>query len=355
MIPRPIDELSRLEALHAYQLLDTPVDDDFSLLTELAAALCDAPYSFVSLVDGDRVWYKSTYGIQTVQAPRDDSYCSWAILEQTELVITDVRADARTANMAITAQDPPYRMYAGVNLTTCDGYRVGVLCVADTQPRDMTERQLGLLRRLARQVITLMELRRVDRELKTALTDVTRLANEDELTGLKNRRAWLEVARHQLQMSKRLGTPMSILMLDVDHFKSVNDTHGHPMGDAVLRSLGKLLTLCLRETDTPGRMGGEEFAVLIPGTDAMGAARIAETLRNAVALESIQDGAVELQVTVSIGVVSVQNPAKDLALDTLMRTADQALYTAKQTGRNRVVMADGIRAYVGSDREPETE
>lgn len=349
MIPRPMDESSRLDALHAYQLLDSQADEDFDLLTELAAELCEAPYSFVSLVDEERVWYKSSFGTQAVQAPRDDSYCSWAILEQTELVIADVREDVRTANMPITANNKEYRMYAGVNLTTDDGYRVGVLCVVDTQPRNLTERQLGLLRKLARQVITLMELRRLDRELRDALSAVTRLANEDELTGLKNRRAWMEEARHQLQLSKRLGTPLSILMLDVDHFKSVNDTHGHPVGDAVLRSLGKLLTLCLRETDTPGRMGGEEFAVLIPGTDATGAARIAETLRNAVALENIQDGSVELQVTVSIGVVSVQNPAKDLALDTLMRTADQALYTAKQTGRNRVVMAEGIREFPTGD------
>jgi diguanylate cyclase (GGDEF)-like protein len=206
----------------------------------------------------------------------------------------------------------------------------------------LTERQLSLLRRLARQVISLMELRRMERELKEALVNVSRLANEDDLTGLKNRRAWMDEAQQQLQLAKRLKTPLSVLVLDVDHFKKVNDTHGHPAGDAVLRGLGQLLSLCLRVTDIPGRLGGEEFAVLAPGTDAKGALQIAETLRNAIAQERIEDAGLSLQVTASIGVASMPAGLPDVDLDDLMRAADQALYSAKQSGRNRVVAADSV-------------
>lgn len=340
MIPRPLHEAARLRALRAYQLLDTQADADFDLLTELAAELCGVPYSFVSLVDEDRVWYKSSYGKNIVQSPRDEDYCSWAILEEHELLLPDLLADARTASLPPTVQDAQYRMYNGVNLTTSDGFRVGVLCVLDTRPHALTERQLSLLRRLARQVISLMELRRMERELKEALVTVSRLANEDDLTGLKNRRAWMEEAQQQLQLAKRLKTPLSILVLDVDHFKKVNDTHGHPAGDAVLRGLGQLLSLCLRTTDTPGRLGGEEFAILAPGTDAKGALQIAETLRNAIAQERIEDAGLTLQVTASIGVASMPAGLADVDLDSLMRAADQALYGAKQSGRNRVVAAE---------------
>lgn len=342
MIPRPPDEPLRLAALHNYMLLDTQADDEFDLLTELAAELCGVPYSFVSLVDEDRVWFKSRYGSDTVQMPRDQDYCAWSILEAEELSIPDLTADARTATLPSTLSGPQFRMYNGVNLVNADGYRVGVLCVMDTQPRKLTPNQHRLLRRLARQVIALMELRLMQRELKDALVKVSRLANEDELTGLHNRRAWLAQARNQMQLAMRLGSPLSVLMLDVDHFKRVNDDYGHPAGDAVLRALGQLLAASLRGTDVAGRLGGEEFAVLLPGSDAAGAARVAEGLRQLVEQETIQDSGLVLQVTVSIGSASLGHTKPDEALDALgglMRAADQALYTAKRSGRNCVAVA----------------
>ncbi len=340
MIPRPPDEMLRLTALHRYLLLDTQAEADFDLLTELAAELCGTPYSFVSLVDAERVWYKSSFGkSKAIQMPRDQDYCSWAILEEHELIIPDLTADARTAELSTTTKGPQFRMYGGVNLVSADGYHVGVLCVLDTKPRQLTEHQLGLLRRMAHQVISLMELRVLERELQSALLKVSRLANEDELTGLKNRRAWMEEARQQLQLSHRLGTPLGLLMLDVDHFKKINDTHGHPVGDTVLRALGQLLPRALRTTDIAGRLGGEEFAVLLPGTDAAGALRIAENLRLAVEHEPIRDAELSLRITVSIGVSHVAAADEVHALDTLVRAADAALYAAKKAGRNQVAGA----------------
>ncbi len=339
MIPRPPDESLRLAALQNYMLLDTQADDAFDLLTELAAELCGVPYSFVSLVDADRVWFKSRHGSHTMQVPRDEDYCAWSILEPEGLNIPDLTADPRTAALGATTGGPQYRMYSGVNLVNADGYRVGVLCVLDTQVRHLTPNQQHLLRRLARQVVALMELRLQERGLQEALAEVSRLANEDELTGLRNRRAWMAEARSQLQLARRLGSTLSMLMLDVDHFKKINDTHGHPAGDAVLRGLGQLLARALRRTDVAGRLGGEEFAVLLPGSDVYGAARVAENLRQRVADEPLRDGERSLHVTVSIGVANIAVVQADDDLDALMRAADKALYTAKQTGRNRVAMA----------------
>lgn len=341
MIPRPPDEPQRLAALHNYMLLDTQADDAFDLLTELAAELCGAPYSFVSLVDEDRVWFKSRYGNKAVQLPRDEDYCAWSILEDSELNIPDLSADPRTATMANTVSGPQFRMYNGVNLISAGGHRVGVLCVMDTQPRQLTPNQHHLLRRLAHQVMALMELRLMDRELKAALVKVSRLANEDALTGLPNRRAWMEEAHKQMQLARRLGNSLSVLMLDVDHFKRVNDTHGHAAGDAVLRGLGKLLAGSLRGTDMAGRLGGEEFAVLLPGSDCAGANRVAEGLRQLVEVETIEEGGTQLRVTASIGVAHLADLPADADLVTLLRAADQALYSAKQSGRNAIACAPG--------------
>jgi diguanylate cyclase (GGDEF)-like protein len=224
-------------------------------------------------------------------------------------------------------------MYNGVNLTTSDGFQVGVLlCVGHQGPR-LDRAQLSLLRRAGAPSDftdgTATHGPRAERNPRHR----QRLANEDDLTGLKNRRAWMEEAQQQLQLAKRLKTPLSVLVLDIDHFKKVNDAHGHPAGDAVLRGIGQLLSMCLRVTDIPGRLGGEEFAVLAPGTDAKGALQIAETLRNAIAQERIEDAGLTLQVTASIGIASMPAGLPDVDLDDLMRAADQALYSAKRNGR----------------------
>ena len=123
-------------------------------------------------------------------------------------------------------------------------------------------------------------------------------------------------------------------MFDVDHFKRVNDTHGHPAGDAVLRHLAVLLTATFRQVDVVARVGGEEFAVLLPSTDAEGAAAVAERLRLAVKSQAVEFDGVPLRCTVSAGVATMHADLGDL--DALMKRADQALYAAKAAGRNRI-------------------
>jgi diguanylate cyclase (GGDEF)-like protein len=165
------------------------------------------------------------------------------------------------------------------------------------------------------------------------------LARNDGLTGLLNRRTIIEKATDQLARAKRSAAPTAVLLVDIDHFKSINDNHGHPTGDAALQRVAKVLRDHLRVTDELGRFGGEEFLVVLPNTDAHGARVVADKVRRSVEQDAPSDGAV-VSLTVSIGGATSEGlPAA--TFDALYAAADQALYAAKAAGRNQVCFAPG--------------
>lgn len=170
------------------------------------------------------------------------------------------------------------------------------------------------------------------------------LAVTDALTGVGNRRHLIEVGERELARMRRSGEPLCVLMLDIDHFKRINDTHGHTAGDVVLKAFARVCTETLRSLDTIGRLGGEEFAVVLPMTDLHGALELAERVRARVAAYEVDwEHAAPIRFTVSIGVAQAMMTAADFAF--LLGHADQALYVAKKSGRNRVVAAaDAIRS-----------
>lgn len=164
------------------------------------------------------------------------------------------------------------------------------------------------------------------------------LAQTDPLTQVANRGRFVEIANQELARCRRYGHPLSLWMLDIDHFKAVNDTHGHHAGDVALQSLMATSRRALRDWDVVGRMGGEEFAVLLPETDTTQALDVAERLRMAVATTDIpvEDGTV-VHLTVSTGVATANDG--DITVDSLLNRADKALYEAKRSGRDKVCVA----------------
>jgi diguanylate cyclase len=171
--------------------------------------------------------------------------------------------------------------------------------------------------------------------LRGARDEAQRQAATDSLTGIANRRHFVELAERLIAQSMRYGRPCTLLVVDVDRFKTTNDTHGHAAGDAVLRSIVSVLKRTLRESDLLGRLGGDEFAVLLPETSLAMALVTAERLRGAVQNEASQSEIRDLTLTVSIGVAALDEIAR--SLDAIHRKADAALYEAKRRGRNRVV------------------
>ena len=169
---------------------------------------------------------------------------------------------------------------------------------------------------------------------------ILRLASTDHLTGVLNRRAFIERMEAEIHRSGRQGTPFSLLLVDIDHFKEINDRFGHQAGDLVLKKFVEALSESVRPYDFVGRYGGEEFVVALAGTDGAQAGRVAERMRKGVEEMKIgqADGPQTIQITASFGVAS-SLPGAEETVDSLTRRADEAMYRAKDGGRNRVCTA----------------
>lgn len=188
--------------------------------------------------------------------------------------------------------------------------------------------------------------------LKERIAEVRNEAMCDPLTGLQNRRAFDEKLRQSLVDTQADHSPMSLLLFDIDHFKSFNDTHGHQLGDEVLRLVAGCLVECTKGRDTATRYGGEEFAIILPETDIEGALAVAEQVRETVAGKRI----IRKSSGESLGSVTLSGGAAQYiegeTLEHLIERADGALYAAKKTGRNRIEAADeqvGLRVVAGND------
>ncbi len=185
-------------------------------------------------------------------------------------------------------------------------------------------------------VSSMLRIRRLTNELEDANRQLQTMASVDPLTQLANRRVLDERLEQEFARAVRHRHPLACLMIDVDHFKRVNDTHGHVVGDRVLTHVAAAIRTTIRKTDLAGRYGGEEFLVLVPETPATGAQVLAERLRRAIAASSEGDLP---RVTVSVGIATTEGEVASSA--ELLRRADEALYAAKEGGRDRVVVAAG--------------
>ncbi|KKW93121.1 sensor domain-containing diguanylate cyclase [Sphingobium chungbukense] len=320
--PKLTDEPARLAALERYEVLDTPREPSFDRITDLVRSILGVPISAVSLVDADRQWFKSLVGLDDKETSRDVAFCNHTIRQRAPMVITDAREDARFCDNPLVTSDPNIRSYAGIPLETPDGYNIGSLCAIDTVPRQFDPGQIAILQNLAALVVEQLELRRI--------------AERDHLTGALTRRAFLSEMNRAIALFERHDRPASLLLFDIDHFKRINDTHGHPAGDQVIRGIARLCTSLQRPSDSLGRLGGEEFGILLPETAEEDAARAAQRFCDAIAATEIP-GTPPLHVTVSFGVAELRGDWP--TSESWLAVADMALYEAKRSGRNRIAIA----------------
>ncbi|MEA3391327.1 sensor domain-containing diguanylate cyclase [Sphingobium sp. CCH11-B1] len=319
------DEAGRIAALRRYDILDTPADSAFDRITDLVRTLVKVPISTVSLIDSNRQWLKSHPGLAVTETPRSVAFCDHAIRQHHPLVITDAQADPRFCNNPLVTGDPGIRSYAGVPLRTSDGYNVGSLCAIDTRVRDFAPDQLAALHGLAPIVVEQMELRL--------------LAERDALSGALTRRAFVAAVDRQIALYLRHDRPAALLLLDIDHFKAVNDTHGHPAGDMVIEAVADLCRTLSRPSDAFGRLGGEEFGLLLPETGETEAVLAAQRFCDAIAALTIPHDP-PLRVTASFGVAAI-DPHR-VTSGSWIGAADAALYAAKRGGRNRAMLAPRV-------------
>ena len=456
-MPYPENEAARLAALRDYRILDTAAEERFDRITRVLARSLGVPIALVSLVDDNRQWFKSRFGLDASETPREQAFCAHAICQSEVMVVEDATRDSRFADNPLVTGAPDIRFYAGAPLMVEGGHKLGTLCAIDRKPRQIDEEQKALLTDLAALVVDEMEMRRlveraqkaetrlvdavealpdgfvlydaedrmvlcnqrykeiyaesapamvpgatfeevirygvahgqypeaagweedwiaerlerhfnpggpIEQELpgdrwlriqerrtregglvgfrvditmlKRQRREMARLAWEDCLTGALNRRRFVELAEVEMKRALRYGGAPALLLIDLDHFKRINDTHGHAAGDAVLKSVVARWREVLRESDLLGRLGGEEFAVLLPNSDEEGAASLADRLRSATAQEPVVFEGIDLPVHISVG-ITVCEPQSD-SLENALARADAALYQAKQEGRDRCIL-----------------
>lgn len=328
--PQLHDEVARLRALQRYSVLDTGQERNFDLITELVRDLLQVPICAVSLIDEDRQWFKSKQGLAVEETPRVVAFCDHTIRSRQYLVVEDATRDARFAANPLVTSSPNIRAYAGVPLTTPEGYNVGSLCAIDRQARTFRGDELKLLERFANLVVEQLELRT--------------LAMTDSLTGALSRRGFVEAARRAFCDNLATGMTAALISFDLDHFKLVNDRFGHSCGNDVLHDIGGATLRMLRPTDRFGRLGGEEFGVLLTGVSLRQAKACAERLRKA--FEKIEHPLCG-PVTASFGVAVLE---KGISLDDWQLQVDRALYSAKEAGRNCTILFDPVRHGPTPDR-----
>lgn len=333
-------ETARLTAVRRYTILDTPPEGAFDRITRLAARLFDVPIAIVSVVDHDRIWFKSHHGLDVSEVQRAPGLCASAVLQEGPWVIENATVDPRTLANPLVVGSFGLQFYAGVPLRTHDGHNLGTLCLLDFLPRTLTATELETLEDLAAIVMSELELRLASvRELRE-IGDRFALENRqlqlmsvtDPLTGIANRRALTEGLSLAVADSAYTGLPVSVVLLDLDHFKRVNDDYGHLAGDRVLEATAALLRRHLRPGDFAARFGGEEFVLVLRQLPLHNAGDVADRIR--VALSTMPLPGLDLSITASFGVVA--HDGHETA-EALLARADAALYRAKRAGRNQVV------------------
>ncbi|KKM10862.1 hypothetical protein SY88_11460 [Clostridiales bacterium PH28_bin88] len=270
---------------------------------------------------------------------------AWDVLQREDirLIITDwimPGMDGIELCRRIRGADRPGYVY--IIMLTAKGSKEevvnGLSAGADdylTKPFDPAELQARLA--IGQRILHL------EQRLLEAKRKIEELASTDPLTGLLNRRTLMQRMEAEVERARRERQPISVVMCDIDHFKTVNDAYGHQAGDAVLREVARCLVSACRSYDIVGRYGGEEFLIVFPGTDACESMAIAERLRAKVASLLVNAGDEQnIQITASFGVATVREESAE-SIDALIGRADRALYCAKSKGRNRVCLGEVMR------------
>jgi diguanylate cyclase (GGDEF)-like protein len=328
MIPPsiPIDEARRLFALRRLQILDTAAEPVFDHITALAQKMFNAPFALISLVDKDRVWFKSKAGSDYSEAPRAISFCGHAIHDDKVFIVEDARKDERFCDNPGVIGAYYIRAYAGSPLHAPGGERIGTLCILDHCERTFTESEMHSLHMLAAIV----------EDLLCRSDDVLRTAYYDILTGLPNRLLMLDKLDLAIAHAEALQMPVAVLAVNIDQFKTINQSLGHQLGDTFLKNVARRIVDCVGSKGVVGRVGADEFVIVqMQHAPQFSLQTSLQTLSNKI-LERLAEpflfNEVEISATASIGISYFPEDGDDA--NSVLACADIALTQAREDGRN---------------------
>jgi len=310
----PRNEQSRLKSLRSLDILDTPPEERFDRYTRMAKRMFGVPIALVSLVDENRQWFKSCFGLPVRETPRDISFCGHAILGKEVFVIPDALQDERFADNPLVTEEPHIRFYAGCPLSSLDGSKLGTLCIIDQEPREFTEEDIDTLHDLASMV---------EQELAAL-----EMATVDELTGITNRRGFMSLSQYILNLCIREKLPATLAFIDLNEFKLINDTYGHAEGDRALIEFSNELKGSLRNSDLFARLGGDEFTILLANTTCDDAELVIRKLSKSLK-DYYNNSDHPYELTFSYGVVEF-NPQTHQSLEDLLHEGDELMYQKKR-------------------------
>lgn len=264
----PVNEKERLTTLHSLKILDTLPSERFDRITRMAKRIFNVPIALVSLVDKDRQWFKSCVGLDVAETPRNISFCGHAILQDDVFMVADATQDQRFANNPLVSGEPNIRFYAGQPIKASNSHVMGTLCIIDASPRTLNSYEIDMLKDLG--------------NMAEEQLHFEEASTQDELTRLKNYRGFISSGEQNLQLSRRHGLPLTLVYIDLDHFKAISKSHGYEEGNQVLLRFSKYLKRCSRASDIIGRLSEDEFVALLINTTENLAANYVDHLQDAI-------------------------------------------------------------------------
>jgi diguanylate cyclase (GGDEF)-like protein len=329
-ILRPVDDLEPRAALQPHVGEDIAVDARLEGLVRLATQLYHVPVAFISLADGDAEWLAAGIGMDFTEEMRSHLMRLHVLLESSgTMVVEDAGGEPRFQENPLVAGGGGIGFFAAAPILSSENMRLGTLCMLDHRPRVLNPAERESLADLASSAAAVVELKRY-------LLGAEQAATHDALTGLGNR-ALFEQHLQQITPSSPGGVHFALLILDLDHFKAVNDQYGHDGGDVLLRAAARRLRACIRGKDIAFRLGGDEFAVIVRGPFPAHAPRLLARRILASFEAPMEIGCREVSIHCSIGIAVAPGDGQDGAA--ISRAAEMALFRAKAVGRGSIMAA----------------
>lgn len=324
-----------LVALSQCHLKATEEEKAIECAVRIAAQALKADYSAVALLDpDDRLILRAAWGQATKRVigmeleQGDKSQTGYTILREEPVLVQDY---SQLTGFSVPPLVSQYKISSGLSVPMLSrGKVIGAMLAHSKTPRHFNQENIPILSLIANQTAITIDKIRLHEETR-------QLAFTDELTSLYNRRHFIKLAEREVDRAIRYKHSLAFIMFDLDRFKQVNDSYGHPAGDQVLKTVASLVRQELRDIDLLGRYGGEEFVILLPETGRKGARALAERLRKRIAQTQINIAQEKISITISLGVSILSPDCNNLA--NLIEASDKALYSAKETGRNKTIFA----------------